>query len=74
MSNLKPDRARLSLDITQEVRDELHKLQVATGTRSITEVVRRALKIYREVVDWNTLKGEIIFRAPNGKESRLLLS
>lgn len=70
---LKDPRARLSLDIKEDVRVEMDRLKLATGAGSITEVIRRAIKIYREVVDWHAIKGEIIFRAANGKESKLLL-
>lgn len=65
-------RARLSLDISQQFRDKLEKLQANTDCASITEVIRRAVAVYEGVMEYHAIGGKIILRAPNGVESALL--
>lgn len=68
--NLK--RARLSCDVTQELKDQIERLRIATQAGSGTEVIRRAVAAYQGIVDYHKIGGKVIFRAPNGAESTML--
>ena len=44
-------KIRLNLDITEQVRDRIMKIQKLTGATSSIEVIRRALAIYDLLAD-----------------------
>jgi hypothetical protein len=66
-------KVRLSLEITQVLRDTMGRLRELTGADSITEVIRHAVNIYGILVE-RTAKGDkIILRRANGTEQEIIL-
>jgi len=66
-----PERARLSLDISQKVREQLDLLEIRTEAGSITEVIRRALALYDLVTEHQAEGGKLIFRYTDGDDEIL---
>lgn len=62
------ERARLSLDIPQAVRDQLSRLEKLTDSGSITEVVRRALNLYELIATLQKKGGKVIIQHKDGTQ------
>lgn len=66
-------RHRLNLEISGAVKARMHRLCEATDAASLTEVIRRALATYEQLIDRVKGGGEIIIRSPDGTEQHVLL-
>lgn len=64
---------RLHLIVTQGVRDKIEALQNRTDAGNMTEVIRRALALYDEVISIREEGGEILVENANGEQQRLLV-
>ena len=68
-----PERARLSLDVTQRVKDQLSELMNRTDAGSITEVIRRALALYDLATEHECEGGTIVFHHADGHDETVRL-
>ena len=64
------NQIRLNLAISEVVRDRLDSLQERTDADSMTEVIRRALAVYEELVNVHEAGGTIIL-VEDGEEAEL---
>lgn len=71
-SNLKPERARLSLDVQREVHDQIDRIKEIVACGSITEVVRRSLNLYENVIGHMKAGSKIIVHPKRGRDVELL--
>ena len=69
MSN--QDRVRLHLAVTKDVKRRLDRLLKATDAESLTEVFRRALTVYDDVVTTYNDGGDVILRDSDGKRRHI---
>lgn len=60
------DRIRLSLAVTPQVKGRLDRLLEQTEAESITEVIRRALAIYEELVEVKRSGGRVVLESKTG--------
>lgn len=67
MSSEKP---RLNLELDRRTKERIDKLQLDTEAASITEVIRRAVRLYELVHAHN---GEVMLRDKNGREVTLFV-
>jgi hypothetical protein len=70
-ATIAPERSRLSLDVSQTIKDQLTGLVTRTEAGSITEVIRRALALYDLVTEHQAEGGKLIFRHADGKQEVL---
>lgn len=61
-------KVRLNLDIPVATRERLERLQAMTGAETMTEVVRRTLVAYEDILKAD---GEVIIREEDGRERKL---
>lgn len=66
-------RARLNLAVTQQVKDRLDRLVDETEAESVTEIVRRSLSLYDELIGIEKSGGRIILENDEGKRVVLAL-
>jgi hypothetical protein len=66
-------RARLHIEVPEETRERLAKIQTDTGAASISEAVRRALALMHVVLEHEAAGGKVIFRNRDGSEESLLM-
>ena len=66
-------RIRLSLAISEAVKDRLDRLQEETGSETTTEVVRDALSLYDELLEVQAKGGRLVIRPKRGEEYVLRL-
>lgn len=69
-ANTEP-KVRLSLELTERVRDRLERLRQQTEADSLTEVIRRALTLYDMVV--NDSNGRVVIRSKEGVEQEIVV-
>lgn len=67
----KEARVRLNLTITPRVRDRLERLQTVSDAESLTEVVRRALAIYDDLLEVRRGGGRIVLEYADGRAESL---
>lgn len=63
-------RVRLNLEVTERVRERLHKIKALIEADSITEVIRRALFVYEFVLK---TRGRLVIRSKDGTERDVIL-
>lgn len=68
---MRNSRIRLNLAISPKVKHRLERLQEATDGASVTEVIRRALAIYEEVIAIREDGGQLFIKNSNGESERL---
>lgn len=66
-----PERSRLSLDVSQTIKDQLSVLVTRTEAGSITEVIQRALALYDLVTEHQAEGGKLVFRHADGEQEVL---
>ena len=64
-------RIRLSLDMTRETRELLTNLRIDTNADSLTEVIRRALVVYKFFVDRTSEGGTTVVQFKDGSTQRV---
>ena len=64
-------RIRLSLDMTRETRELLNNLRIYTNADSLTEVIRRALVVYKFFVDRTSEGGTTVVQFKDGSTQRV---
>lgn len=64
---------RLSLEMSEVVRQNLEDLRDRTQADSMTEVIRRALAVYELLWDEKTKGAKLVLRAPDGEKEVILL-
>ncbi len=64
---------RLTLDLSEQVRDELDQLRETTQADSLVEVIRRALAVYSFVWKAKAGGGKLILRDDEGDHSIVLM-
>ncbi len=67
----KQERIRLSLTVTPAVRDRLERIQNNCEAESITEVIRRALAVYEDLLSVRRNGGKVLLKLPNGETESL---
>lgn len=68
---LGPEKVRLNLEVTPEVRARLERLKDQTDAESLTEVFRRALTIYEFIAAHYRDGGTVVLVSEDGSEERL---
>mgnify|MGYP000623783180 CR=1 FL=1 len=69
----KEARVRLNLDLPERVRERLDRVKEMSEADSITEVIRRALSVYDELLTATRDKGyTLVLRSADGKTEREL--
>ena len=75
-TSTRPSRAkkyRVSLDFPIQVKDTLEEIRDRTGATSVTEVIKRALAVYK-VISEILAEGETIrVRGKDGEERQLVI-
>jgi hypothetical protein len=69
-----PEKVRLNLEVTPEVRARLEKLRDRTEAETLTEVFRRALGVYEMLAEHYAKDGSVILLAPDGTRERLRIA
>lgn len=65
---------RLHFAISEDLRDRLERVRVASGAASMTEVLRRSLQVYEDLLLAMQKEGcKIIYEHPDGSRERLKL-
>lgn len=64
---------RLNLTLSQDAKNRLEKLQRKTDADTLTEVIRRAIKLYDRAVDIEKAGGQLIVRSDAGEREILVL-
>ena len=59
-------KTRLNLEMTVKVKENLERLREQTDAQSFTEVIRRALALYRSLLDYKNTGAQIILRTKDG--------
>lgn len=54
------DRIRLNLVVSRQIKDRVERLQALSEATSITEVIRRALAIYEELLQIRQEGGQLV--------------
>jgi hypothetical protein len=67
-----PARKRLSAELPDKERDRLDELAAIEGV-TVTDIVRKAIKVYDRVSAARTAGKVIVERAPDGTELELLV-
>ncbi len=62
----KDHRVRLNLTVTPKVRERLERLQRESDAETLTEVVRRALAVYDDLLSVRRTGGRIIIESSDG--------
>ncbi len=62
----KDHRVRLNLTVTPRVRERLEKIQSESEAETLTEVVRRALAVYEDLLSVRRAGGRIIIESADG--------
>ena len=65
-------KRRINLEVSPEVRARLERLQ-QTEESTLTDVFRRALKLYETYVDETRAGNKIIIMRPDGNGERLVI-
>jgi len=68
------NRVRLNLELPVRVRDQLERLKELSEADSLTEVIRRALRIFELLLEMRASKASIIIRAKDGSEKEIIIS
>lgn len=63
---------RLNLEVVGQAGEHLDSLKSDTGATSFAEVIRRALSLYRLIVDMRRDGGRLIVRKPDGTETEVV--
>ncbi len=67
-------KVRLNLELREEVRTQLERLQTISGADSMTEVIRRALGLYESLIVLHRDRGQkVLLRDADGGERELLI-
>lgn len=66
-------KARLNLELDSPTKERLDRLQTITEADSMTQVIRKALRIYEAVFNHNQRGGKVVFRAEDGTEETIVL-
>ena len=66
-------RVRLNLAVSPRVKQRIERLQEATDGASITEVLRRALATYEELIAIRDEGSRLVIETPTGERERLRL-
>lgn len=69
----KPQIQRLHMIVTDDVRMQIESLQERSGATNMTEVMRRALAVYDELVSVKEEGGKVLIEGADGKRSRLIV-
>jgi len=64
---------RLNLEIGKEVREKMEELRDQTGSRSLTDVVSRALAVYEFLWSQKKMGGRILVQDDGGTREVVLL-
>ena len=68
-------KTRVTLELPDQVRRRLDELQVISGADSMTEVVRRALHVYDQLIQMTVEKeGKISIRFPDDSETQVIIA
>ena len=68
------DRIRLHMAVTARVKERLDALLQRTEAESITEVVRRALAVYENLVETTEAGGKVILEDKKGNQREVQLT
>lgn len=66
-------RVRLNLELPVRVRDQLERLRKMSEADSLTEVIRRAVRIFELLLEMRAAKATIIVRAKDGSEKEIII-
>jgi hypothetical protein len=69
----KDQKARLTLDLLQPVRDRLEDLRRQTQADTLTEVIRRALAVYDFLWTEKAKGSRLVVKDPKGQERDVVL-
>lgn len=69
----RPDTVRVSLRMTQGVKEQLDDVQARCGAESIGETVRRALAVYETLLEQRERGRVVLVRGDDGVERELVL-
>ena len=61
-------RKRLNLSVSQSVNERLERLKTLSESESVTEVIRRSLAVYEELLETQKEGGKVIIRDKNGED------
>jgi hypothetical protein len=64
-------RIRLSLEVGPDVKDRIERLQQQSHATSVTEVVRRALVLYEELLEIQTEGSRLLVEGKSGRREIL---
>ena len=67
----KDERVRLNLAVSPQVKSRLERLQQLSDAASVTEVIRRGLAYYEELLTVSAEGGKVILETPTGDRERL---
>ena len=69
----KPLKYRVSLDFPMQVKTILEDIRAQTGASSVTEVIKRALAVYKAIVEIQAAGETIRVRDADGEERQLVI-
>lgn len=69
----KGERVRLNLAVTPQVKKRLEDLRSLSESETVTEVIRRALAVYEELILVKHEGGRVIIRSKDGEDEVLKL-
>lgn len=66
-----PNKVRLNLEVSPQVRERLLKLKELADADSMSETIRRALTVYELVL---TAGGRVYVESPDGSTERIVIA
>jgi hypothetical protein len=67
-SSATDERIRLNFVVNRQIKDRIEHLQDVSGATSLTEVVRRALAVYEEVLKIREEGGQLVIETGGERE------
>lgn len=64
---------RFNLELTPAVKERIEHVRERTGAASITEVLRRSLRLYDEITERSAKGASVVLELPDGTRERLVI-